>query len=147
MSEKPSPANLTAAIGTHVVIELLDAAGETERLEFDIVPDQIADFSRGYLGQGTPLARAILDQSAGTLLPYLTEDTTQVHILSVEVARALPAGDAASPRQETMRKVKEQVEHTNAILFASSYSSKWGDYDPGGVDHWNENEESEQDHQ
>jgi hypothetical protein len=116
-------------------------------LEFDIVPDKMADFTHGYLGQSTPLALAILDQPAGTLLPYITEDTLQVRIISVEAAHSLPKGDSASPRQEAMRKVKEQVERTNAILFASSYSSKWGDYDPGGVDHWDETDESNEDHQ
>lgn len=147
MSEKPSLSKQTAGTGTHVVVELVDAVGEVERLEFDIVPDKVADFSHGYLGEGTPLARAILDQPAGAILPYLTEDTTQVRILSLELAQSLPTGDAAPPRQESMRKVKEQVERTNAILFASSYSSKWGDYDPGGIDHWDENDESDQDDQ
>ena len=47
---------LTATCGTHVAIELLDASGGRERLEFDIVPDAVADLAKGFLGEGTPLA-------------------------------------------------------------------------------------------
>lgn len=133
-----TPSSLTASTGTHVIAELIDASGAAERLEFTVVPDKMADFSRGYLGEGTPLARLIRDHPAGALLPYRTEDTHQVRILSVEVARSWPAGQSDQPRQEAMRKAQEQIERTNAILFASSFSGKWGDYDPAGIDHWDE---------
>lgn len=29
---------------------------------------------------------------------------------------------------------------TGAIVFASSYSSKWDDYDPEGMEHWDKKE-------
>jgi hypothetical protein len=32
------------------------------------------------------------------------------------------------------------VDQTNAINFASSFSGKWGDYDPAGVEKWEEAE-------
>lgn len=146
MPENPS-SKMTASTGTHVVVELLDAAGEIQRLEFDIVPDKMADFSRGFLGEGTPLARLIRNQPAGALLPFRTEETLQVRILSVDVARSWPAEDSALPRQEAMRKAQQQVERANAILFASSFSGKWGDYDPSGIDHWDEPGESDDEHQ
>ena len=48
----------------------LAEAGPPERLAFDLVPDAEADFPRGYLGVGTPLARAILGRTAGEVLSY-----------------------------------------------------------------------------
>jgi hypothetical protein len=70
-----------------------------------------------------------------------------VRILSVEIAQSWPAGDSALPRQEAMRKARQQVDRTNAILFASSFSGKWGDYDPGGIDHWDDPAEQDQNSQ
>jgi hypothetical protein len=46
--------------GTHVQVELVDEAGNTEHLAFDVVPDAQADFAHGYLGIGTPLAQATM---------------------------------------------------------------------------------------
>jgi hypothetical protein len=129
---------LTVQPGMHVVVELLNAHGESEQLEFDLVPDQAADFSRGYLGAGTPLAKAILNKPAGATLPYRQADITQVRILSVTPASDLPVDDLTQQREQAARKALEQVQRTNAILFASSFSGKWGDYDPDGIQHWDE---------
>jgi hypothetical protein len=129
---------LTVQPGTHVVVELLNAHGESEQLEFDLVPDQAADFSRGYLGAGTPLAKVILNKPAGATLPYRQADITQVRILSVTPASDLPVDDLTQQREQAARKALEQVQRTNAILFASSFSGKWGDYDPDGIQHWDE---------
>ena len=139
MEHKP-----TVQPGTHVVVELLDAHGESERLEFDLVPDQAADFSRGYLGAGTPLARAILNKPAGVTVPYRQADILQVRILSVTPAESLPVDDLTHQREQAARKALEQVQRTNAILFASSFSGKWGDYDPDGITHWDETEQDSQ---
>ena len=129
---------LTVQAGMHVVVELLSTADQPQRLEFDIVPDQAADFSRGYLGVGTPLARAILNKPAGVSIPYRQADILQVRILSVSPAGSLPVEDLAQQREQAARKALEQVQRTNAILFASSFSGKWGDYDPDGIQHWDE---------
>jgi hypothetical protein len=32
-----------------------------------------------------------------------------------------------------MEKTKREVEHTSAVVFASSFSGKWGDYDPDSL--------------
>ena len=61
---------LRVALGTHVEVELASEAGPPERLAFDLVPDAEADFPRGYLGVGTPLARAILGCAAGEVRSY-----------------------------------------------------------------------------
>jgi len=130
--------------GTLVVVEWLDAHGESEQLEFDLVPDQAADFSRGYLGAGTPLAKAILNKPAGATVPYCQADILQVRILSVAPAETLPVDDLTQQRERAARKALEQVQRTNAILFASSFSGKWGDYDPDGIEHWDETEPDDQ---
>ena len=56
--------SMPVALGTHVEVELIDEAGVSERLAFDLVPDEQADFANGFLGVGTPLAQAILGQTA-----------------------------------------------------------------------------------
>ncbi len=56
-----------------------------------------------------------------------------MRIVAVNPSQAMP-DDAAARRQETLRKAVRQSEATNAILFASSFSGKWGDYDPTGLD-------------
>ena len=75
MTQAPPP---TVQPGSHVVVELLAASGETQQLEFDLVPDGSADFSRGYLGLSTPLAETILNQPAGAVLPYQQADILAV---------------------------------------------------------------------
>jgi hypothetical protein len=139
MQEQPSPPpEITVQSGAHVVVELLAASDDTQRLEFDIVPDQAADFSRGYLGLTTPLAQAILDKPAGVTVPYHQADILAVRVLSVTLSSSLPIQDLAQQRQEAARKALQQVQRTDAMIFASSFSGKWGDYDPDGIAHWEE---------
>lgn len=128
-SSKP----LLAAVGTHVTLELITEGGESEQLEFDLVTDRSADFARGFLGESTPLAQAILGQPVGRPLLYQNADIRAVRILAISPSQAEPE-DAEARRQETLRKAVRQSESTNAILFASSFSGKWGDYDPTGLD-------------
>jgi len=145
MDETPpitsDPGELTVQTGKHVVVELLDDAGGSERLEVDIVPDQSADFARGYLGEGTPLAKAILGKPAGSHIPYRQADIAGLRILTVTPASSAPGKEVAQQRETAMRKAMADVERTNAILFASSFSGKWGDYDPSGMEHWEEKDE------
>ncbi len=61
-------------IGCHVVLNLLDRTGKKDRLEIDIVADQSADFSQGFLGVSTPLAKVLLGEKAGNVIPYLKDD-------------------------------------------------------------------------
>jgi hypothetical protein len=37
-----------------------------------------------------------------------------------------------------MRQAVEQADRTNAMNFASSFSGKWGDYDPQGIEKWDD---------
>ncbi len=120
----------------HYAIELLDRQDGGERLEFDIVPDRMADLARGFLGEGTPLAKALAGQPAGAVIPYHQADIVQVRILSITTAASSPV-DREPQRQATLRRALEEADRTNAILFASSFTGKWGDYEPDGMENWN----------
>jgi len=128
--------------GYLVRIELTYESG-MEQLEFIIVPDDQADFSAGFLGVGTPLAQAILDKTVGALVPYLVGDARSVRVLSICNTDKVPRPDVAGRREERMRQVIQQSDRTNAMIFASSFSGKWGDYDPQGIETWNEDDSSD----
>lgn len=109
---------------------------ESERLEFIIVPDAQADFAQGFLGASTPLAQAVLDEPLGALIPYFAGDARSVKVLSISPTDKKPPADAAARREQVLRQAVEQAEQTSAMMFASSFSGKWGDYDPQVVDGW-----------
>jgi hypothetical protein len=120
------------AVGTHVEVELIDEAGERERLEFDLVPDKQADFANGFLGESTPLAQAILGQSAGSVVAYRVGDIVKVSILTVTSDARVPVEDVAAKRQAVVQQVVAESNRISDMVFALAVGSKWGDYDPGG---------------
>src|SRR5512139_2611852 len=65
---------LAVALGTHVTVELIAESGTGESLAFDLVPDEQADFVRGFLGVGTPLAQALVGMVAGESVVYRLGD-------------------------------------------------------------------------
>lgn len=121
-------------LGMHVILELALDDGSQEQLEADIVPDEYADLRAGFLGVSTPLARAVEGLTAGREIPYRVGDARRVRVILVEPARTPPPKEVADRRQETYRKAVEQSDRTNAMIFASSFSGKWGDYDPTGFE-------------
>ena len=125
-------------VGVHVEVELIDDRGQSETLAFDIVPEQAADFDAGRLGENTPLVQAILGQSAGNQIPYTLADIRSVRVLSIQAARSQAFENTAAQREVSLQKALNAIERTNAAIFASSYSGKWGDYDPGGIEEWEE---------
>ncbi len=120
-----------ADLGMQVVLDLVTEDG-IERLEMEIVPDDFADFTRGYLGISTLLARTIIGKKAGDVIPYLVEGGREVRLIQVFPSQKAPPQEIADRRQETLRKALDQSDRTNAVIFASSFSGKWGDYDPTG---------------
>ena len=120
-------------VGYKVDIDLIDRDGHRERLKFVIVPDESADFEHGYLGVSTPLAKAIIGERAGEVIPYLKDDILAIEILQVTKEAQLPTQSAAKRRAEGMKRALKNVQNTNAMLFASSFSGKWGDYDPDSI--------------
>ncbi len=121
--------------GSCVAIKLLSRSGETEHLEFDIVPDEHADYQAGFLGVSTPLAKAILGEKAGITVPYFTDELMAVEILSIRESTRTPAADAVVRRDAAVKNAKDQIEFTNAVLFAASVDTKWGSYDADGLDY------------
>jgi hypothetical protein len=132
-------------LGCQVEIVLADRAGNQEHLEVVIVPDSASDYSQGYLSENAPLARAILGEHAGSIIPYLKDDILSIEILSVAKANQQPPMDAAEQRKARMIKTVREVEDTSAIVFASSFSGKWGDYDPDSIQSQRDPEESTED--
>lgn len=121
------------SIGSHVTLNLLDRIGNKERMEFDIVPDDSADYIHGFLGESTPIAKVLLGERASSVIPYLKEDILAIEILSVAPSTIKPPKNTKEKRQSKMDKAIREVEHTNAVVFASSFSGKWGDYDPDSL--------------
>lgn len=128
---EPSSNPLTVRPGAHVEIELLDGAGLCETLAVDIVPDEQADFANGFLGAGTPLAQALLGQTAGSVIAYRQGDVAQVRILEVTATARVPIEDAAARRQAVLQQAVAEAERVSDMVFALAVGSKWGDYDPG----------------
>jgi hypothetical protein len=129
-AEKPRP----ALSGAHVDLELIDASGGREALSFDIVPDKLADFKNGFLGEKTPLAQAITGHFAGERVPYQVDEIVEIHILDIRRSQAKPDEGIQARREAALLKAVKQSDLTNNVLFASSYNGKWGDYDPSGLD-------------
>ena len=121
---------LAISPGTSVTVELVSESGEREPVSFQIVPDRLADLKNGFLGEGTPLAKTLSGCSAGELVPYRMGDICAVQVVSVTPAQSAPDPGVAARRAETIRKAVKQSEITNAINLATTFSSKWGDYDP-----------------
>jgi len=131
-------ASLPVEIGVHVELELIDEQGHREPLAVDIVKAQAADLAQGFLGANTPLARALRGQVAGAEVPYTMGDIHRVRIVRVTPSQTIAPADAKERREAVLQKALSDAERTNAEIFASSFSGKWGDYDPQGIAAWNE---------
>ena len=117
-------------LGMHVELELIDEQGKGERMGFDLVVAQAADFEEGLLGENTPLGKAIRGKAVGATTPYRMGDIVGVRILSVGPAHSPAPADATARRQAVLDKALNASERTTTEMFASSFSSKWGSYDP-----------------
>lgn len=122
--------DLKIAVGTSVAVELIGKNKTREKLQFVLVDDQAADFDKGLLGAGTPLAKTILGHAAGETLAYARGDIVQVKIIKVQVADDAPRVDTAEQRDEALRRARDKAELANMVSFALTFDSKWGDYDP-----------------
>jgi Transcription elongation factor, GreA/GreB, C-term len=124
---------LTVAENTRVEIELIGKGKTREKLAFVLVPDDSADFDKGLLGMGTPLAKAILGHEAKETLEYKRGDILQVKIVSVAENAQVLDPDAGEQREETLRRARDKAQHANMVSFALTFDSKWGDYDPENI--------------
>jgi hypothetical protein len=121
--------------GYRVAVKFHARSGESESLEFDLVPDEQADYQEGFLGVSTPLAQAILGERAGVTIPYFTDEMMAVEILSIRASTRTSDSNAAAQRDAALKDAKDQIEFTNAVLFAASVDTKWGAYDADGLDY------------
>lgn len=115
-------------IGCHVVVEMTNEQGDCETLEFDLVQDKAADFSRGQVSAESPLGRAVRGTFTGDEVDYRIGDIRRVRIVSVGPAEQDADPEAAARRQKVLDEARCKAERTNADMFASSFSGKWGDY-------------------
>jgi hypothetical protein len=120
-------------LGSLVEVELLSRTEPPERLSFTLVDDRQADFKAGFLGASTPLAQVLLGRTAGETPPYPAGDLTAVRILSVQPGR-VQTEDVAARRRAVVDKAVKHSDYVNAMIFAGSVNSKWGDYDIGKLD-------------
>ena len=114
-------------------VNLVDRDGKKDWLSVDIVPDESADFAHGFLGASTPLAKILLGEKSGVTIPYLRDDIFAIEIVSVAISTNKPPEDMREKQQAKMKETMREVEHTAAVVFASSFSGKWGDYDPDSL--------------
>ena len=130
---EPDDAPAEVEIGMHVEVELVGVSGEEEHLALDIVPDDEADFSSGFLGISTPLSRALLGRRAGSVVPYRAGDIREVRILSVAASARPPDEDVAATREAILQKAVTKSDMADTVRFALSVDTKWGGYDPSGI--------------
>jgi hypothetical protein len=124
------------AVGSHVEVELLGGADTCERLAFDVVPENRADFASGFLGASTPMASAILGRRAGSTVPYRVGDLREVRILSVSAAQRYPQGETVD-HEAILQKAISKSQQAEAARFSLTVDLKWGDTDPSSIeDSW-----------
>jgi hypothetical protein len=116
-------------IGSHVEIELISAAGETERLAFDLVRDAAADFAAGFLGIGTPLGRALVGRPQGATVHYRMADVVAATIVRVTESKRVPDARASEARQAAAREAIERYDREERARLALTFDSKWGEWD------------------
>jgi hypothetical protein len=133
-----SESSLRVGLGTLVEVDLIDERGNAERMAFHLVKVEAADISQGLLNEESPLAKAIRGKLAGAVIPYTMGDIRQVRVVSVAPAQMTALSDAETRREAVLKKALSDAERANAQMFAASFSGKWGDYDPDGVDEWEE---------
>lgn len=131
------------AENTRVEIELRAKDKTREKLNFVLVPDDAADFDKGRLGIGTPLAQTILGHAANETLEYKRGDIVQVKILSVQ-ANMESGVVTTDERAETLRRARDKAELASMVSFALTFDSKWGDYDPEQIVKQYEESQSEE---
>lgn len=117
-------------LGASIEVELLTESGAGERLAVVIVPDKQADLAAGFLGAGTPLARALLGQRLGSVVAYKQGDIREVRILSIAPGAPVPKTGADASRQAVIQKALEKADLEDALRLALTVDVKWGEYDP-----------------
>jgi hypothetical protein len=119
-------------IGDEVEFELILRNGCKQKLIFTIVDHKYSDVEKGFLSNHSPIAILILGEKVGSVIPYFTDETKGIEILSIRKPTHLPT-ITPNQRKKTMSQILNQIEYRDAILFASSVDTKWGSYDPDSM--------------
>jgi len=85
------------------------------------------------LSENAPLAKALTGHVQGETIPYAMDELYAVRILKVAASQGAPLEDLANERQAKYSQAVREAERINAVSFASSFSGKWGDYDPDSL--------------
>ncbi|HQY91892.1 hypothetical protein [Caldilinea sp.] len=133
--------NLQVRVGRRVQVVLIHQDAHEETLTLDIVPDAAANFEQGLLGESTRLAQALIGQRTGGVVDYGVGDLRQVCVLAVTRSPQDLDHSAGERRQEILDKAVSESDRTNALNFAASFASKWGSYDPAGIEEWEQADE------
>jgi hypothetical protein len=141
MTEEPQSAERKVWTGRHVEIALRYVDGTVEQLRLDIVADAAADFDAGFLGESTPLAKALMGKTAGSVIAYRAGDIVEVRVLAVSADLRAAPSDLSQRRESVIRKALRDSDHTSLVMYASAMNNKWGDYDPGALKNDEEDEE------
>ena len=128
-SDQATEAIPSVTLGAQVQLELIDLRGGRDPLSVQIVADSAADMANNLLGEGTPLGRAIMGRRAGDVVPYKVGELKEVRILAITSGQA-PSGDLTERRAATREKMIKDADKTSRLIFGSTFSSKWGGYEP-----------------
>lgn len=118
---------------SQITLRLALEDGSSEEMTVTLCSDQAADMTRGLLGAGTPMGSALFGHRSGDLIPYRAGDIVSITVLRVRQTNTDLDQNASAQREANLRKAAADSERTNAMLFASSFTGKWGDYDPSAI--------------
>lgn len=128
-----NPSELTAAVGTHVVVELRDRMGAAQRLEFDIVPDKQSNFSAGFMSERAPLAQAILGHAAGDSVEYMAPSREPQTVTIMSIVTRAAAGEAAPDRDAVLDEARDKIARRESRQIALTAELHYGSIDPDGI--------------
>jgi len=120
-------------LGDEVEFDLIYQTGKRERIKLTIVDSSPSDLDVGLLSHNSPIARNIIGEEPGSVIPYFTDEIVGIHIISFTQKSFQSFPDTNNRRKEKLVNTLKQIEFREALLFASSTDTKWGSYDPDGL--------------
>ena len=127
-------AALSVSVGMHLVIEMQDPAGTNERLEFDLVRHEQADFSKGLMSERAPLAQAIQGHLRGETISFVLPTGAQQTALIVNIT---PSNREPSPdvdRVQVLKTAKDKITKRESKQTALTAELHYGSVDPDKIE-------------
>ena len=137
--------NPVVKVGNAVIFEFIFRSGDRERLPYIIVDDPLSDLDKGLISNKSPLARILLGEKTGSIIPYFTEELMAIEIKSIHQPVSSPQ-NMPDRRRKLIQDISSKITFREVLLFACSSDTKWGSYDPDALDYqsW-KNERSDND--